>query len=417
MTTQSGFVGHSFERVGAVQPERDAGGRILEVRPSTNQPLHKYGAGPFCRFQIAQGVSWRRGGVYVLACRGAAHYVGECKNLAEIWRNVGHIKLTSVGQGGHPTFCRLNNLILEETKAGAEIVLWFLHIEDVARRTESKARIIDSRNPPWNLQVPRRFDEKPSRPAGRQSAVQTPRTQAQPAATPPRTQARPAAATPRTQAQPAAATPRTQAQPAAATPRTQPAFQPPLTQAQPAAATPQTQAQPAAAEAGSTVLSEGAATGEGVFGGLQFSYVGPVLPERDARGRVIGYSPHSRFSNPDNQSLNRYGKGPFCRFQVAKGWERSGVYVLTRGSDLCYIGECENLERRWGATGYGQISPRACYRGGRDTNCRINNLIYRETRTGGLFHLWFYPLEGGKNARLGVEGKLINDLTPPWNRT
>ena len=152
------------------------------------------------------------------------------------------------------------------------------------------------------------------------------------------------------------------------------------------------------------------------FGGLRFSSVAPILPERDARGRVVEHFPHSRFRNRSNLPLSRYGAGPFCRFRVAQGWSKSGVYVLTQGDEVRYVGECKDLDRRWGPMGYGHISPRACYKGGQDTNCRINNLIHTESKAGGRFHLWLHGVEGNKQARLCVESLLVASLAPSWNR-
>ena len=38
--------GQAFERVGAIQPERDRSGAIIESRPAPHESLHKYGKGP-----------------------------------------------------------------------------------------------------------------------------------------------------------------------------------------------------------------------------------------------------------------------------------------------------------------------------------------------------------------------------------
>lgn len=89
---------------------------------------------------------------------------------------------------------------------------------------------------------------------------------------------------------------------------------------------------------------------------------------------------------------------------------------MAQGDAVRYVGETTDLEQRWGATGYGQISPRNCFVGGQDTNCRINNLLLLETKTGGQFDLWFHPVDGDKNARLSVESLLMASLQPPWNR-
>lgn len=150
---QRSNVAPTFERVGPIDPERDGAGRIIEVQPQTNQPLHKYGGGPFCRFRIAQGSNWQQSGVYVLTLNGVAHYVGECKNLSMIWHSVGNITPTSVAPKGRQTHCRLNTLILDESKKGAELVLWFQAVEEADARSALKAELIESRNPAWNLPV------------------------------------------------------------------------------------------------------------------------------------------------------------------------------------------------------------------------------------------------------------------------
>ncbi len=150
--------------------------------------------------------------------------------------------------------------------------------------------------------------------------------------------------------------------------------------------------------------------------GRSFRIVGPILPVCDESGAVIKEFPQSRFHNDSDLPLNRYGDGPFCRFRVARGWRRSGIYVLIGGDDPLYIGECENLESRWGPTGYGTISPRNCYKGGQETNCRINNLIFNGAKTGTAFYLWFHPIKGDKRARLSVESELVSALHPSWNK-
>ena len=152
------------------------------------------------------------------------------------------------------------------------------------------------------------------------------------------------------------------------------------------------------------------------FGGLTFSHVGPILPDRDERGDVIKKMPQPRYQNARGLRLHSYGAGPFCSFRVALGWKRSGVYVLSDGEHPLYVGECQSLEARWGTTGYGNISPRACYGGGQQTNCRINNLIYSRAKTGVELDLWFRSIDGGKPVRADVEDELVACLRPPWNK-
>ena len=176
------------------------------------------------------------------------------------------------------------------------------------------------------------------------------------------------------------------------------------------------QAQPAPVSAVPPIRREGAVATQRRIAGLSFSYVGPIRPQRDRRGEVVGELPQSKFRNERNLRLHKYGRGPFCRFRVAQGWQRGGVYILTNGDAPLYVGECQNVEDRWGTNGYGAISPRNCYIGGQETNCRINSLIYRGIKTGARFDLWFSTIAGDKQTRLTVERELVAALHPPWNR-
>ena len=152
------------------------------------------------------------------------------------------------------------------------------------------------------------------------------------------------------------------------------------------------------------------------FAELSFSYVGSIRPKRDELGKVIEEFPQVKYCNERNLPLHKYGLGPFCRFQIAQDCQQSGVYVLTNDEGSLYVGECQNLKLRWGPSGYGGISPRNCYLGGQETNCRINNLIYRETKSGTDLDLWFHSIEDDKRGRLEVESKLLVALEPPWNK-
>ena len=342
------FAGYAFERVGAIHPDRDGRGVLIEQVPSplTNSPLHKYGSGPFCRFRIAQESSWQRSGVYVVTCGDTVRYVGECKNLSMIWNSVGVIAPSAVREGGRQTHCRINNLILNEAKREVGIVLWFHPVSNSAQRKDCKAQVAAALNPTWNLK-----------------STRIPRS------SPPQTHA-------------------------------------------PA----QVYSPPNAVSEASPTLRRGALATQRRIADLSFSHVGPIRPQRDRRGEVIAELPQARFRNERKLALHKYARGPFCRFRVAVGWQRSGVYVLTNGDIPLYVGECQNLEKRWGPNGYGGISPRNCYTGGQETNCRINNLIYAGTKSGTEFDLLFHPIVGGKQARLTVERRLVSALRPPWNR-
>ncbi len=115
--------------------------------------------------------------------------------------------------------------------------------------------------------------------------------------------------------------------------------------------------------------------------------------------------PQSHYENPINISLNKHGKGPFCKFQILYQNEPSGVYIFTMDDKIQYVGECEKFSARLN-TGYGNISPRNCFEGGQETNCRINNLVYRAAATGDTILLWFFHTADHKK----VEAELRRTL-------
>jgi hypothetical protein len=62
--------------------------------------------------------------------------------------------------------------------------------------------------------------------------------------------------------------------------------------------------------------------------------------------------------------------------------------------------------------GYGNISPRNCFKGGQEPNCRLNNLVYRAATTGEKILLWLFHTADHKE----VEAKLRAIQRPAWNR-
>ena len=150
------------------------------------------------------------------------------------------------------------------------------------------------------------------------------------------------------------------------------------------------------------------------FAGYSFESVGPIQPKRDVgRGALIEVRPEP---SPD-VPLHRYGEGPFCRFRVAQDahWRRGGVYVLTYGDSVGYVGKSEKLARVWYFVG--QISPSAVrYKGGQQTHCRINTLILNEATRSTETALWFHAVEDGMR-RGELKKRLVAALKPPWNLT
>lgn len=146
------------------------------------------------------------------------------------------------------------------------------------------------------------------------------------------------------------------------------------------------------------------------IGNNTFKYVGPIQPDRNSDG-ICKFMPQSDYIDAGCVSLNRYGGGPFCRFRIPSDMHVDGVYAITADDDIMYVGECINLSKRFNM-GYGQISPKNCYKGGQETNCRINNLVLQCAEGGHQLGLWFVSTP----HRIRIEAELIKKCRPPWNR-
>jgi hypothetical protein len=79
------------------------------------------------------------------------------------------------------------------------------------------------------------------------------------------------------------------------------------------------------------------------------------------------------------------------------------VYALTVADAARYIGECANFSARFN-NGYGNISPKNCYKGRQETNCRLNNLVYLATACGEAIRLWFLPTDDYKSVEARLSG-------------
>lgn len=145
--------------------------------------------------------------------------------------------------------------------------------------------------------------------------------------------------------------------------------------------------------------------------GYEFERICAIEPIRDTDSSVRFFMPQGRYKNARNLPLNTYGAGPFCKFKIASRIRASGVYVLMVDEEVRYVGECANLSARFNA-GYGNISPKNCFKGGQQTNCRLNNLIYMAAKAGGHISLWFFQTADYKS----VEAVLRITLDPAWNR-
>ena len=140
-----------------------------------------------------------------------------------------------------------------------------------------------------------------------------------------------------------------------------------------------------------------------IIGTYEFVYQAKIEPEKDAQGNIISYNPASRYKKKDGCELNPYGHLSFCRFNLDKLPKTSGVYALYTNGQLVYIGRAKNFADRWSRVNYGNISPKNCYVGGQNTNCKINNYIFETIKNGKTVELYFYETENYK----AVEKELL----------
>jgi hypothetical protein len=82
------------------------------------------------------------------------------------------------------------------------------------------------------------------------------------------------------------------------------------------------------------------------FGSHSLALVGVLDPDRDRLGQIIEYT-----YDLANFRLNAHGSGPFCNFQLPNAPSVAGVYAVTLGEELVYVGECQSVSARFGTRG------------------------------------------------------------------
>ncbi|SER50780.1 GIY-YIG nuclease family protein [Natrinema salaciae] len=146
--------------------------------------------------------------------------------------------------------------------------------------------------------------------------------------------------------------------------------------------------------------------------GQEFDFVDTVTVERNEEGQIALKMPQNRYDKSDEIPVHQYGWGPFCKFyaDTFPYKETAGVYIFTANHQIVYIGETVNIHSRIQA-GYSNISPKNCFEGGQQTNCRINNAILEIVRNRGQVALWVMEAEDRKQR----EAELIEECNPSWN--
>ena len=119
--------GYLFTFVQELTPECDGDGNIKEYQPQAgyqkNKPLNQHGSGSFCRFTIHAG-NWP--GVYLWVVGDEIIYIGETSGLARRFNTgYGVIEPVNCYVGGQSTNCKMNKVVLEQTKKGQYVKLYF----------------------------------------------------------------------------------------------------------------------------------------------------------------------------------------------------------------------------------------------------------------------------------------------------
>ena len=144
-----------------------------------------------------------------------------------------------------------------------------------------------------------------------------------------------------------------------------------------------------------------------------FEFVDSVSVEQNEAGVVDIKMPQSRYEKSDEYPVHQYGWGPFCTFSVdtLEYAQSGGVYVFAADYEIKYVGETVDIHNRI-QSGYKNISPKNCFKGGQQTNCRINHLVLETVRNGGQVSFWVEETEDRKRR----ETELVEQCDPPWNK-
>ena len=160
----------------------------------------------------------------------------------------------------------------------------------------------------------------------------------------------------------------------------------------------------------SETLTAPSVPAEITLGMFPFALVESLVLDRDQAGTIVEKLPQAQYYKAGLVPLHKHGDGPFCKFRITVPKGMMGVYALQVDGMVRYIGECEDLRKRF-SYGYGNISPRNCYKGGRGTNLKINRKVLEVVRAAGRVDLYFYKT----TERKQIERQLLDTYSPPWN--
>ena len=126
---------------------------------------------------------------------------------------------------------------------------------------------------------------------------------------------------------------------------------------------------------------------------------------------VLEFFPQRIFTNINHYP---YLKGidentPFCKFKPNLP-PTNGVYLWVIDDEIIYIGEGVNLYKRFNS-GYGNISPRNCFKGGQNTNIKMNRIALKTYYDNKKIDIYIFETQ---NHKL-LEKELLKQISTPYN--
>jgi len=156
------------------------------------------------------------------------------------------------------------------------------------------------------------------------------------------------------------------------------------------------------------------------IGGYEFRFLQELRPKTGENGKFIVERPQDGSEYLGTREFHQYGNQDFCIIETVDDLpEGSFVYVLRDKNDVLYIGQSDNLKRRWGQN-YKKISPSDPFKDphdprkhGKQTNCKVNANILKHYQAGKHVFLYAHAIEG-KSKRLKLERELTLAKNPKW---
>jgi len=145
---------YTFEFVQELSPKCDAAGQIEQFMPQSNyaksstSKLNPHGGSSFCKFSISPRWSGYSGVYALFNDNEKLLYIGECVDLRSRFNaGYGNISPKNCYQGGQPTNCKINKMVLNKYLNGEKVLLYFYETADY-KRIEN--HLIYKLKPPFN---------------------------------------------------------------------------------------------------------------------------------------------------------------------------------------------------------------------------------------------------------------------------